>query len=376
MKFIDLNRQYAAYKDEIDAVVHRVLESGQFILGDGLERLEAGLSRYVGARYAIGVSSGTDGLVLALMAYGVGPGDEIVTTPFTFIATAEAVCLVGARPVFVDIDPATYNIDVCKLKSVIDERKKAGASVRGIIPVGLYGQCPDMDEINAIARAEGLFVIEDACQSFGAGYKGRRSCALSDIGVTSFFPSKPLGAYGDAGMIFTDSEEIAKSCLSLRVHGQSGRYYHEAVGLNARLDAIQAEILLVKFAHFEDELEKRRQAAQVYTEKLKEALPDVTPPHVLSDRTSVYAQYTVRVPAGARDEAARFMNGRGIPTAVHYPMPLHLQPAFKKLGLGHGAFPEAERAAKEVLSLPMHPFISKEEQESVIEAMTEAISSL
>lgn len=373
MKFIDLNRQYEAYKGEIDEAIRRVIEGGQFVLGSGLERLETVLAKYVGVRHAVGVSSGTDALILALMAYGVGFGDEVITTPFTFIATAEAICLVGAKPVFVDIDPVTYNMDIEGLKSAIKERKVAGARLRGVIPVSLYGQCPDMDEINEVAKAYGLYVIEDACQSFGARYRGRMSCTLSDVGVTSFFPSKPLGAYGDGGMLFTDDDEVAKKCLSLRVHGQTGPYYHELIGLNARLDAIQAEILLAKFAHLEDELEKRERAARFYTEGLKISVPDVTPPQVLSDRTSVYAQYTIRIPYGRRDDVADFMKGRGIPVAIHYPRPIHLQPAFRYLGLGPGSFPHSERAAGEVMSLPMHPFISEEEQSLVIETIKEAL---
>ncbi|MGQ9499194.1 MAG: DegT/DnrJ/EryC1/StrS family aminotransferase [Dissulfurimicrobium sp.] len=373
MKFIDLNRQYNAYKDEIDEAIRNIIESGQFVLGGVLEKLEAVLARYVGVRHAIGVSSGTDALLIALMAYGIGHGDEVITTPFTFIATAEAICLVGAKPVFTDIDPVTYNMDVVGLESVIKERKAAGARLRAIIPVSLYGQCPDMDEINQVAKAYGLHVIEDACQSFGARYKGRMSCALSDIGVTSFFPSKPLGAYGDGGMVFTDDDEIAKRCFALRVHGQTRPYYHKMIGLNARLDAIQSGILLVKFAHLEEELEKREKVARFYTTGFKESVPIVITPFVQSDRTSVYSQYTIRLPNGRRDKAVEFMKGRGIPVAIHYPRPIHLQPAFKHLGLGPGSLPHSEKAAREVMSLPMHPFISKEEQIRVIEAVKEAL---
>ncbi|MGB9712922.1 DegT/DnrJ/EryC1/StrS family aminotransferase [Dissulfurimicrobium hydrothermale] len=376
MKFIDLNRQYEAYKGEIDEAVHSVLESGQFILGEVVERLEAVLAGYVGVRHAIGVSSGTDALVLALMACGVGPGDEVVTTPFSFIATAEAVSLVGARPVFVDIDPITYNMDPQAFKKILDARSRSGSMPRCVIPVSLFGQCPDMDEINDIAKTYGLHVIEDACQSFGARYKGRMSCAVSEIGVTSFFPSKPLGAYGDGGMLFTDDDEIARMCISLRVHGQSRRYIHEKIGLNARLDAIQAAILLVKFSHLEEELKKREEAAGFYTEGLKEIMPYITPPKVAGGRTCVFAQYTVRVKGNLRDEVARFLEVHGVPTAVHYPRPIHLQPAFKYIGLPQGPFPHAEEASREVLSLPMHPFIKREEQETVLAALREALSSL
>ena len=327
----------------------------------------------MGARHAVGVSSGTDALLLALMACGIGPGDEVITTPFTFIATAEAICLAGAKPVFADIDPVTYNMDVVGLESAIKERRAAGARLRAVIPVSLYGQCPDMDEINQIAKDYGLGVIEDACQSFGAHYRGRMSCALSDIGVTSFFPSKPLGAYGDGGMIFTDNDEVAKRCLSLRVHGQTGPYYHEMIGLNARLDAMQAGILLAKFVHLEEELEKRERAAGFYAAGFKASAPDVITPFVQSDRTSVYAQYTIRITHGRRDKVAEFMKLRGIPVAIHYPRPIHLQPAFKYLGIGPGSLPHSEKAAGEVMSLPMHPFISEEEQMRVIETVKEAL---
>lgn len=373
MKFIDLTRQYDAYRDEIDNAIRSVLDSGQFVLGDVLERLEDALASYVGVSHAIGVSSGTDALMLALMAYGIGPGDEVITTPFTFIATAEAICLVGAKPIFTDIDPLTYNMSVSSLEAVIKERMAAEARLRAVIPVSLFGQCPDMDEINLVAKHYGLHVIEDACQSFGARYRGRMSCALSDVGVTSFFPSKPLGAYGDGGMLFTDHDDIAEKCFALRVHGQTGPYYHEMVGLNARLDAIQAGILLVKFAHLEDELKRREMAARFYAAGFGAFAPDVITPFVHSDRTSVYAQYTIRIPHGKRDKVSDFMKRRGIPVAIHYPRPIHLQPAFKYLGIEPGSLPYSEKAAKEVMSLPMHPFIREEEQEMVIEAVKEAL---
>jgi UDP-2-acetamido-2-deoxy-ribo-hexuluronate aminotransferase len=376
MKFVDLGKQYLAYRDEIDAAIHKVLDSGQFILGQPVQDLEQTLASYVGTAYAVGVSSGTDGLLLALMAYEVRPGDEIITTPFTFVATAEVISFLNARPVFVDIDPLTFNLDVDHLADILRSRQKSGGRVKGIIPVSLYGQCPDMDTINDIASANGLFVIEDACQSLGARFKERRSCNLSDVGITSFFPSKPLGCYGDGGMVFTNNQELAGRIKTLRVHGQSVRYQHEKIGLNARLDTIQAAIVLAKFPHLEEEIRLREKAARNYSMLLRENLPEVRPPAVLEDRTSVYAQYTIRVPEGLRDAVVQRLKKEGIPTAVHYPNPLHLQPAFRYLGLGPGSFPEAELAAKEVLSLPMHPFISMEEQEKVINGLKRAVEAL
>ena len=373
MKFIDLDRQYREYRQEIDSAINRVLESGQFILGSTVSNLEKTLADFVGVPFAIATSSGTDGLLLALMAEGTGPGDEIITTPFTFIATAEVIMLLRARPVFVDIEPDTFNLSVEKIQEALEERRKAGGQVRGIMPVSLYGQCADMDEIDDLAAQEGLFVIEDACQSFGAMYRGRRSCALSRYGVTSFFPSKPLGCYGDGGMVFTDSSERAEKLRAMRVHGQSRRYRHDILGINGRLDAIQAAILLAKFPHFEHEIELRQQAANRYMALLSERAPAVTLPVVREDRTSVFAQFTVRVPR--RDAVVEFLKGRGIPTAVHYPLPLHMQKVFSHLEIPEGAFPEAERASREVLSLPMHPFITADEQERIVEALADALKS-
>ena len=272
-----------------------------------------------------------------------------------------------------DIEPDTFNLSVEKIQEALEERRKAGGQVRGIMPVSLYGQCADMDEIDDLAAQEGLFVIEDACQSFGAMYRGRRSCALSRYGVTSFFPSKPLGCYGDGGMVFTDSSERAEKLRAMRVHGQSRRYRHDILGINGRLDAIQAAILLAKFPHFEHEIELRQQAANRYMALLSERAPAVTLPVVREDRTSVFAQFTVRVPR--RDAVVEFLKGRGIPTAVHYPLPLHMQKVFSHLEIPEGAFPEAERAAREVLSLPMHPFITADEQERIVEALADALKS-
>ncbi|NIA08274.1 MAG: aminotransferase class I/II-fold pyridoxal phosphate-dependent enzyme [Nitrospiraceae bacterium] len=373
MKFVDLGRQYQIYKKEIDSAIQEVVDSSQFVLGKPLEELETALAGYVGTDYAIGVGSGTDGLLLALMAMHLEPGEEVITTPFTFIATAEVICLLKARPVFVDIDPESFNIDINRLEDTLAKRQKVGAKVRAILPVGLYGQCADMDEINEIAAKADLSVVEDACQSFGARYKDRMSCAVSDIGITSFFPSKPLGAYGDGGMVFTDNSETAEKIRCLRVHGQRARYRHEEIGINGRLDSIQAAIILAKFAHFEQELRARQEVAHRYTELIHQMVPEIQPPVTMPERTNVYAQYTVRIPGGLRDNVADFLKKEGIPTAIHYPIPIHMQPAFRYLDLKPGSFPEAEKAAKEVLSLPMYAFIRSEEQEIVVDGLRKAM---
>jgi len=373
MKFVDLGKQYQSYRQEIDSAIHEIIKESRFILGKPVEDLETALADYVKVSHAIGVGSGTDGLLLALMTMDLKPEEEVITTPFTFIATAEVIALLKAKPIFVDIDPKSFNLDTGKMRDTLAARQKAGARVRGILPVSLYGQCPDMDEINEIASESGLFVIEDACQSFGARYKNRLSCGLSDIGVTSFFPSKPLGAYGDGGMVFTDDPEKADMIRCLRVHGQKARYQHEEIGLNARLDSIQAAIVLAKFAHFDDEIKARQEAAIHYSELINRKIPEIQTPEIMPERTSVYAQYTLRIPGGLRDQVAGFLKQEGIPFAIHYPNPVHLQPAFKGLGLGPGSFPHAERAAEEVLSLPMHAFITPEEQEIVIDCLERAI---
>ena len=373
MKFIDLDRQYRDYRDEINSAIQAVLDSGQFILGETVSSLEETLADFTGCRHAIGVSSGTDGLLLCLMAHGIGPGDEIITTPFTFIATAEVVALLGATPVFADIQADTFNISPDDIQKKIRQRRDAGGRVRGIMPVSLYGQCADMDEINAIAQHENLFVIEDACQSFGALYKGRKSCALCHTGVTSFFPSKPLGGYGDGGMIFTDDDETAEKLRAMRVHGQSRRYMHDMQGINGRLDAMQAAVIHAKFRHFEQEIVLREQAAERYRHLISEKAPAVKIPEIRDDRTSVFAQYTVRTPGGIRDSVVEHMGSRNIPVAVHYPIPLHMQKVFSFLEIPAGALPESEKAADQVISLPMHPFIKKTEQEIVVNALADAI---
>ena len=356
LKFIDLERQFHAYREEIEKAISEVLESTQYILGESVSHLEDKLSSYVGVPHGIGVSSGTDALLISLMAYRVKRGDEIICPVFTFFSVPEVIALLGARPVFADIDEKTYNIDITSLEENITERTK------GIIAVSMFGQAADMDEINRIAHEHGLFVIEDGCQSFGAIYKGRKSCGLSEVGVTSFFPSKPLGCYGDGGMIFTANPDLAELMKSLRVHGQTERYEHKYIGINGRLDTIQAAILLAKFRHFEEEIKLRQVKANYYTDHLKDIC--ITP-YIEPHNISVYSQYSIRI--DKRDDLCRYLDERGIPTAVHYPKPLHLQNAFDYLGYKKGDFPVSEKISKEIVSLPMSPFISQNEQDFIIE---------
>jgi len=361
INFIDLQAQYQAYKEEIDREVGEVMASAQFIGGPKLQKLETDLAAYTGAAHAIGCSSGTDALLLALMALDVKPGDEVITTPFTFIATAEVIAFLGAKPVFVDIDEQTYNIDAALIEDAMTERTKA------IIPVSLYGQCADMDAVNAIAAKHNLPVIEDACQSFGAEYKGKKSCNLSTIGCTSFFPSKPLGAYGDGGAIFTSDDALAEKMRMLLNHGQNERYKHKYIGINGRLDAIQAAVLNVKLAHFDGEVDARARIGKAYSDKLSGS--NVVTPAVMDGRTSVFAQYSVRVKN--REAVAKALNDKGIPTAVHYPMPLHLQEAFASLGYKRGDFPLSERVSEEIMSLPMSPYLTEEQQDFIVAALKE-----
>jgi len=360
IEFIDLKAQYAAYKNEIDSAMEKVCLESAFIMGEQVREFERRLSDFTGSPHAISCSSGTDALLLALMAIGVKDGDEVITTPFTFIATAEVISLLGAKPVFADIDEVTYNIDVKEIERKITARTKA------IVPVGLYGQVPDMDGINALATIHGIYVIEDACQSFGAEYKGKKSCNLSKLSCTSFFPSKPLGCYGDGGAVFTSDAELAEKLKSLRVHGQTQRYYHKYIGINGRLDTIQAAILNVKMNHLEEELKKRVEVADYYSKKLTEK-KDIVLPVIKNDRTSVYAQYSIRVKN--REHLIQKLNEAGIPTAVHYPRPLHLQEAYSYLGCKEGAFPVSERISREILSIPMGPFLNKEDQDYIIEVI-------
>jgi UDP-2-acetamido-2-deoxy-ribo-hexuluronate aminotransferase len=372
MDFIDLKTQYRRVQDSVNARIRAVLEHGQYILGAETVELENKLAAYVGAKHCIGASSGTDTLLIALMAYGIGTGDEVITSPFTFIATGEMIALAGAKPVYVDIDARTYNIDPNLIEKAITPRTKA------IMPVSLYGQCADMDAINAIARKHRIPVIEDAAQSFGATYKGKRSCAVSEVGSTSFFPSKPLGAYGDGGALFTDDDHLAKLMREIRVHGQDRRYHHPRLGINGRLDTLQAAVLLAKLEIFPDEVEARIKIGARYSQLINEAFAKesdparkVVTPYIAPDCTSVYAQYTVEVADRAKVEQG--MKARGVPTAVHYPVPLHLQPVFANLGSGVGAFPVSEAVANRVISLPMHPYLTEAHQAQVVTALKESV---
>jgi UDP-2-acetamido-2-deoxy-ribo-hexuluronate aminotransferase len=368
MDFIDLKTQYQRVRESMNRRMQAVLDHGQFILGAEHAELERKLAEYVGAKHCLGASSGTDTLLIALMAYGIGRGDEVITSPFTFIATGEMIALAGAKPVFVDIDARTYNLDPRLLEAAITPRTKA------IMPVSLYGQCGDMDGINAVARKHRIPVIEDAAQSFGATYRGRRSCALSEVGSTSFFPSKPLGCYGDGGALFTDDDELAKVMREIRVHGQDRRYHHPRLGINGRLDTLQAAVLLAKLEIFDDEVAARMRIGGRYSEMIAEAFRDegdpsrrVTTPLLAPGCTSVYAQYTIEV--ANRDQVAEKLKAQGIPTAIHYPVPLHLQPVFADLGQGAGAFPVSEEAGRRVLSLPMHPYLTEAQQARVVQAL-------
>jgi UDP-2-acetamido-2-deoxy-ribo-hexuluronate aminotransferase len=341
-----------------------VLDHGQFIMGPEVAELEGRLAQYVGAKHCITVANGTDALQVAMMALGIGPGDEVITTPFTFIATGEMIVVVGAKPVFVDIDPRTYNIDPNLIEAAITPRTKA------IMPVSLYGQCADMDAINAIADKHGLAVIEDAAQSFGATYKGRKSCNLSSIGCTSFFPSKPLGCYGDGGACFTNDDALAYRMRTIRVHGQDRRYHHPIIGINSRLDTLQAAILLAKLEAFAGEVTARAQAGERYWTLLDGV---VQTPFVEPHNTSVFAQYTIQV--DHRDAVQKALNAAGIPTAVHYPIPLNLQPAFAYLDQPAGSFPISEVIAKRVVSLPMHPYLDADTQTRVAASVKVAVGA-
>lgn len=368
MDFIDLKSQYRRIQGSVNARIQKVLEHGQYVLGPECTELENQLADYVGTKHCIGASSGTDTLLIALMALDIGPGDEVITSPFTFIATGEVIALAGAKPVFVDIEPHTYNLDPALLEKAITPRTKA------IMPVSLYGQCADMDAINAIAAKHNLPVIEDGAQSFGGVYKGKRSCGLSTIGSTSFFPSKPLGAYGDGGALFTNDDHLAKLMREIRVHGQDRRYHHPRLGVNGRLDSLQAAILLSKMEIFEDEVQARSRIGQRYSQKIAAALDgkaDVVTPFVAAHNLSVYAQYTLEVPN--RPQFEERMKAQGVPTAVHYPISLHQQPVFAALGYQTGDFPVSERIASRVVSLPMHPYLDEVTQDAVVAAVVKAV---
>jgi UDP-2-acetamido-2-deoxy-ribo-hexuluronate aminotransferase len=360
IEFCDLKAQQARIKDKIDAGIQRVLAHGHYILGPEVAELEEKLAAYVGAKYCITVANGTDALQIAQMALGIGPGDEVITPGFTYIATAETVALLGAKPVYVDIDPRTYNLDPALLEAAITPRTKA------IIPVSLYGQCADFDAINEIAARHGIPVIEDAAQSFGASYKGRKSCNLSTIACASFFPSKPLGCYGDGGAIFASDDELAKVMRQISRHGQDRRYHHIRVGVNSRLDTLQAAILLPKLEIFDEEIAARQKVAQTYT-RLFNAAGITTTPFVETHNVSAWAQYTIQV--DQRAAVQEKLKAAGIPTAVHYPIPLNCQPAVADAA---AKLPVGDAVAAKVMSLPMHPYLIESAVAAVVRELTSA----
>lgn len=367
MNFIDLQKQYLIYKDEIDKQMQDIISQSAFIMSPKIEELESKLAEFTQTHYAISCASGTDALLLALMTYDLKPGDEIITTPFTFIASSEVIAFLGAKPVFVDIDPVTYNIDANKIPEAITPHTK------GILAVDIFGQCADYDAITKIAKENNLFVIEDGAQSLGARYKNRPACSLADIGCTSFFPAKPLGCFGDGGMIFTNNEEKCHIMQSIRVHGKgTHKYDHTRLGVNARLDSLQAAVLIAKLAHFQDEINKRQEIAKYYNEKLAK-MTAVTAPVIKEENISAYAQYTIQV--DDRDSLQTHLKNKGIPTAIHYPKPLHLQQAFDYLGYQEMDFPIALALSQRVISLPMHPFLTREDQDLVIKGILSFVNS-
>ncbi len=362
--FLDLRPQYKALEEQINKRIQTVLNHGQFILGPEVQECEEALRKYIGAKYCLTAASGTDALLMALMALGIGPGDEVITTPFSFFATAEVVSLLGATPVFGDIDPVTFNLDPKTIEPLITSKTKA------IMPVSLYGQPADFDEINAIAEKHGIPVVEDAAQSFGAPYKGRKSCNLSLVSATSFFPAKPLGCYGDGGAVFTNDEALFKKMEQIRVHGQASRYYHVSLGINGRLDTIQCAVLIEKLKRYDWEIERRNAIAAQYSEAFRALGERCLVPQVQGDRGSVWAQYTVRVQE--RDAFAARMKERGVPTSIHYPSPLHHQPVYVHLRERFKC-PEAEKAAQTVISLPMFPDMTDEQVKHVIQAVMASV---
>lgn len=358
MKFIDLKRQYCLIKRAIDKNIQTVLDHGQYIMGPEVEELERRLADWVGVRHCITISNGTTALLVALLALAIGPGDEVITSSFSFFATAETIIFLGAKPVFVDIDSRTYNIEPSQVELAITERTKA------IVPVSLYGQCSNVTVIDAIAHRYGLPVIEDGAQSLGATHWGRQSCGLTTIGCTSFFPSKPLGCYGDGGACFTNDNVLAEKMRLIRNHGQQTRYRHIQIGLNVRFDTLQAAILLAKLEVFPEELKRRQQVAKWYSQKLSDYL--VTP-YIETGNISAFAQYTVRMER--REEVRAALTNAGIPTAVHYPQPLHKQPAIQNYLREDYNCPEAEIASQQVLSLPFHPYLTEEIVDQVCEEL-------
>jgi UDP-2-acetamido-2-deoxy-ribo-hexuluronate aminotransferase len=360
--FLDLKPQYKALESAINQRIQTVLNHGQFILGPEVAEAEKELGTYIGAPYCLTAASGTDALMMALMALGVGPGDEVITTPFSFFATAEVISLVGATPVFVDIEDVAYNIDPTLIEKAITSRTKA------IMPVSLYGQPADYDEINAIAAKHNIPVIEDAAQSFGAPYKGKKSCGLTLVAATSFFPAKPLGCYGDGGAVFTNDLELHRKMEMIRVHGQASRYNHVMMGINGRLDTLQCAILIEKLKRYDWELEQRNRIAGAYNEGFTALGSKCIAPKLRPDRGSVWAQYTVLV--ADRDRFAAKLKEKGVPTSVHYPSPLHHQPVYAHLREKYSC-PVAERVSRQCISLPMWPDMTDEQVAQVVKAVQE-----
>jgi len=382
MQFIDLQAQQKRIHDRILNNIQKVLKHGQYIMGPEIEELEAALGGYVGTKHAVSCSSGTDALLMALMAYGVGRGDAVFTTPFTFVATAEVISLLGATPVFVDIERDTFNIDPDALEKAVTALEKKDPSIyplpkgyeeitpKGIIPVDLFGQPADYERINTLASNKGLFVIEDAAQSFGAEYKGRKACSLAHVGATSFFPAKPLGCYGDGGMVFTDDDGLYEGLTSIRVHGKgSDKYDNIRIGINGRCDTLQAAILLAKFEIFPEEIGLRQEVAKRYNDFL--AHESIRTPSVKEGSLSAWAQYSLV--SEKKDSILSALKKAGIPTAVYYPKPLHLQGAYRYLGHTPGDFPVSEEIAGKIFSLPMHPYLTEEEQKSIADAILRAV---
>lgn len=372
VSFIDVTEQRRVLGDKIDAAVSRVLQHCQFINGPEVTEFEADLAAFTGAKHVVACASGTDALLMVLMAKGIGPGDAVICPSFTFCATGEVVALLGATPIFADVDEETFNIDMASLKSAIAVARKAGLKPKAIIPVDLFGQSADHDAIAEIARAENLFVLDDAAQSFGATYKGKPLGIFGLATATSFFPAKPLGCYGDGGAIFTDDAEFAHILRSVRVHGQgTEKYDNVRIGLTARLDTIQAAILIEKLRIFPDEIVARDRVAKRYNEMLA----DITiVPRVAPDCTSVWAQYTIRLPDGTRDAVAEKLKAEGIPTAIYYPKPLHRQTAYQAFPVAEGGLPVSEKLSREVISLPMHAYLDDSTQDRIVEALRGALA--
>lgn len=363
IEFIDLKAQLRSIRAPVNERIQKVLDHGQFILGPEVSEMERRLEAFTGARHCISVGSGTDALLVALMALGIGRGDEVITTPFTFVATAEMMVLLGATPVFVDVEPDTCNINPELIEAAITPRTKA------IMPVSLYGQTADMDEINAIAARHGITVIEDAAQSFGADYRARKSCNVSAIGCTSFFPSKPLGCYGDGGAIFVSDDSLAGIMRELRVHGQESRYHHTRIGVGARMDTLQCAVILAKLDTFDWEVGERIRIGRTYRDMVAE-IPSIQAPIVRNDRTCVWAQFTIQT--DRREKIVQALNEVGIPTAVHYPVPLHQQPAYRSQVRAVGSLEVSESVSRRVLSLPMHPYLDATTMETIVHALGRA----